>query len=161
MTVTSATTDADSLTLTFTSEFNVPPTRVWQLWEDPRLLERWWGPPTYPATFVDHDLTPGGRMSYYMTGPNGDQPHGWWRILEVEAPQRLTFESGFADADGEPAAQMPYMTVRVSLDELPEGGTRMVIVVAYATLAAMEKVLAMGMVDGMTGALGQIDELLR
>ena len=39
------------LTLTITAEFNAPVTRVWELWENPRLLERWWGPPTYPATF--------------------------------------------------------------------------------------------------------------
>jgi uncharacterized protein YndB with AHSA1/START domain len=160
MTVTNVTRDVDSLTLTFTSEFAAPVTRVWQLWEDPRLLERWWGPPTYPATFVDHDLTPGGRMSFYMTGPSGDQPRGWWRVLEVDAPHRLEFESGFADDDGAPTAQMPIMNVRVSLSEGPEGRTFMEVVVSYTTLAAMQKVVSMGMVEGMTGALGQIDDVL-
>ena len=45
------------------------PERVWQLWADPRQLERWWGPPTYPATFTQHDLAPGGHVEYHMTGP--------------------------------------------------------------------------------------------
>ena len=46
-------------------------TRVWQLWADPRLLERWWGPPGFPATFEHHDLTPGGTITYFMSGPDG------------------------------------------------------------------------------------------
>ena len=44
------------LTMTITSEFAAPVKRVWQLWADPRQLERWWGPPTHPATFVDYEL---------------------------------------------------------------------------------------------------------
>lgn len=34
-----------------------------------------------PATVVDHDLRPGGTVNYFMTGPEGDQPHGYWRVL--------------------------------------------------------------------------------
>ncbi len=76
---------------------------IWQLWEDPRKLERWWGPPTYPATFDKHDgLTPGARMDYHMTTPEGDQPRGWWEILEVEPPHRLVIRDGFADENGQP-----------------------------------------------------------
>src|SRR5712691_5615290 len=69
MTVLAVDRDPVALTLTIVSEFDAPATRVWQVWADPRQLERWWGPPTYPATVVDHDLTPGGRVTYYMTGP--------------------------------------------------------------------------------------------
>ena len=89
MTVTDVRKDPEALTLTITSEFDAGVDRVWQLWADPRRLERWWGPPTYPSTFVDHDLTPGGRVTYYMTGPEGDQARGWWKVLAVEAPHRL------------------------------------------------------------------------
>jgi uncharacterized protein YndB with AHSA1/START domain len=71
MTVTSIRKDPAALSMTITTEFDSPIGRVWQLWENPRQLERWWGPPTYPATVVDHDLTPGGKVSYFMTGPDG------------------------------------------------------------------------------------------
>ena len=59
MSVTSVGKDSEALTMTITAEYAAPIERVWDLWADPRKLERWWGPPTYPATFVDHDLTPG------------------------------------------------------------------------------------------------------
>ena len=73
--------DAEALTLTLVAEFDASVERVWQLWEDPRQLERWWGPPGYPATFTTHDLRAGGRVEYHMTTPQGEQPRatGWSR----------------------------------------------------------------------------------
>ena len=47
--------DAAILTLTVVDEFDAAPADVWDVWEDPRKLERWWGPPTLPATFTRHD----------------------------------------------------------------------------------------------------------
>jgi uncharacterized protein YndB with AHSA1/START domain len=160
MTVTSVQRDPDTMTMTITSEFDATVKRVWQLWDDPRQLERWWGPPAYPATFVDHDLSPGGTASYYMTGPEGDQPHGYWRVTAVDAPHRLEFEDGFADDEGKPNPDLPITTCRVTLDETPTGGTRMTIASAFPSVEAMEQMLAMGMEEGMREALGQIDTIL-
>ena len=97
MTVTNVHKDPDALTMTITVELDASVERAWQLWADPRQLERWWGPPTYPATFVDHDLTPGSRATYYMTTPEGEKPHGWWEVLAVDPPRRLEVKDGFAD----------------------------------------------------------------
>ncbi|MDT5280104.1 MAG: hypothetical protein QOJ20_1299 [Mycobacterium sp.] len=161
MTVTNVHKDPATMTMTIVSEFDAPIARVWQLWENPRELERWWGPPTYPATFVDHDLTPSGSVTYFMTGPEGDEARGWWRVLAVEAPHRLEFEDGFADDNGDPNPDMPTMTMRVTLNQRPEGGTRMAIATTFPSLEAMEQIIAMGMDEGMASALAQIDELLR
>jgi uncharacterized protein YndB with AHSA1/START domain len=159
MTVTHVQRDPEALTMTIVSEFEAPITRVWQLWENPRLLERWWGPPTYPATFVEHELAPGAHVSYYMTGPEGDRAGGWWRVLSVDAPNRLEFEDGFADDTGEPSSDMPVMIMRVELSE-DAGRTRMSIETAYPSAEAMEKILTMGMEEGLAAALGQIDDIL-
>ena len=136
------------------------PERLWQLWGDPRQLERWWGPPTYPATFVEHDLRPSGHVSYYMTGPDGDRPHGWWRVGAVDAPNRLEFEDGFADESGRPNLDLPTMAIAVALTALPAGGTRMVVRTSFRSAKAMDQVLSMGMEEGMSSALSQIDGLL-
>lgn len=160
MTVTNVHKDPEALTMTITSEFTAPVARVWQLWEDPRQLERWWGPPTYPATFVDHDLSVGGAVSYYMTGPEGDRHGGWWRIRAVEAPHRLEFEDGFADDAGKPNPEMPTTIITVTLSEGADRGTRMSIESRFPSLETMEQMAAMGMEEGMVQALGQIDDLL-
>ena len=160
MTVTAVQKDTDKLTLDLTAEFDATPARVWQLWEDPRQLERWWGPPTYPATFTKHDLTPGSRVEYHMTGPNGEQPRGWWEITEVDPPRGLSFRDGFANEDGSPNPDFPEVTVRVSIEDIGAGRTRMSIQSRYPTPAAMEQLVAMGMVEGLTEAVGQIDAIL-
>jgi uncharacterized protein YndB with AHSA1/START domain len=160
MSVTSVHKDPEALTMSITATFDAPVEQVWRAWADPRKLERWWGPPTYPATVLDHELTPGGRVTYFMTGPEGDQPRGWWQVLAVEPPHRLEFEDGFADGAGEPDPNMPTTITRVSLTELEDGATTMTIETTFPTLEAMQKMVAMGMEEGMTLAVGQIDSLL-
>ncbi len=160
MTVTNVHKDPDALTMTITSEFAAPIKRMWQMWEDPRQLERWWGPPTHPATIVEHAFSPGGSVTYFMTGPDGDQYHGWWRILVVDAPRRLEFEDGFADGAGVPDPDMPVTITRITLSELQVGNTRMAIETLFPSVEVMEKVLSMGAEEGTTAALSQIDGIL-
>ena len=159
MTVISTTPDTARLTLTIVADLAAPPKRAWQVWVDPRQLERWWGPPTWPATFVQHDVVVGGRSTYYMTGPDGEEAHGWWRILNIDEPSLLEFEDGFADADDVPDASMPTTHGRVDLQETGNG-TRMTITSTFASVEQMEQLVAMGMAEGMTLALGQVDAIL-
>jgi uncharacterized protein YndB with AHSA1/START domain len=160
MIVTSIRKDPEALTMTITAKLDATVERVWQLWADPRQLERWWGPPTYPATVVDHDLATGGRVTYFMTGPDGDKVHGWWQILAVEPPNRLELEDGFADDGGTPNDAMPTTTMVVSLTEHEGGSTLMVIESRFPSLQAMEQLVSMGMEEGIAAALGQIPEIL-
>ncbi|SDG29300.1 Uncharacterized conserved protein YndB, AHSA1/START domain [Sinosporangium album] len=159
MSVTSIDKDYDKLTLTLIADFAAPVERVWELWADPRKLERWWGPPTYPATVDGHDLTPGGEITYFMTGPEGDKHRGWWRITSVTPPTSLEFTDGFADQDGVPSAEMPTTAVRVRLSE-HEGGTRMEMYSAFDSREQMEQLVNMGMAEGLRLAVGQMDALL-
>jgi uncharacterized protein YndB with AHSA1/START domain len=160
MTVTAVRKDPAELTMTLTAEFDASAERVWQLWADPRQLERWWGPPGYPATFTAHDLAPGARIEYHMTGPGGEQPHGYWDVVEADAPYRLVFRDGFANDDGSPNDALPAGEARVTIDPIGSGRTRMSIETRFASSAAMEQVLAMGMEEGLTQAVGQIDAIL-
>ncbi len=159
MTVIDVTKDPASRSLTITSEFDATPERVWRLWAEPAQLNRWWGPPGWPATFVDHDLSPGGDVRYYMTGPDGEKAGGWWRVNVVEPPHRLEVTDGFADESGNRNDAMPTVEMVVTIAE-SGGRTRMTIASTYSTLEDMEKVIAMGMEEGITLALGQIDALL-
>ena len=160
MSVTRVDRDTEDLTLTLIADFDgVPVEQVWELWSDPRQLERWWGPPTYPATMEEHDLTPGGSVTYYMTSPEGERHRGWWRITAVDPSASLEFEDGFADADGTPSDAMPTTTVRVTLAER-DGGTRMQLTSRFGSQEQMEQLLAMGMDEGIRQAVGQMDGLL-
>lgn len=159
MTVVSTTQDPENLTLTVVAELAAPPSRVWQIWADPRQLERWWGPPTWPATFGEHDVRPGGSSAYCMTGPEGEKACGWWRFAAVDEPRVLEFVDGFADADGRPDEAMPTTRARVEL-EAAGAGTRMTLVSTFGTAEGMQQLAEMGMVEGLTLAMGQIDDVL-
>jgi uncharacterized protein YndB with AHSA1/START domain len=159
MSVTSVDKDLDHLTLTLIADFAAPVERVWRLWADPRQLERWWGPPGYPATFEEHDLTLGGDVTYSMTGPDGEKYRGWWRIVAVEWGSALEFIDGFADQEGKPAEDMPTNTVRMRLTE-HDGRTRMEMRSAFDSHEDMERLTSMGMDEGLREAVGQMDALL-
>lgn len=159
MTVTAVQKDPGALTLTLTAEFNASPERVWQLWADPRQLERWWGPPGYPATFTAHDFRVGGRSEYHMTGPEGPTPIGYWEVLELDPPRSMRIEDGFA-ADGTPNDLPGPGGMNVTLEPIEGGRTRMTIENTFPDVSAMEQLLAMGMEQGLTEAVGQIDAIL-
>lgn len=161
MTVTAIRKDPAALTMTLTAEFDATPERVWDLWADPRKLERWWGPPTWPATFTEHSLSTGSHVAYHMTGPTGDEAHGYWDVLEADPPRRLVFLDGFAHADGTPDPEFPRNEGRVTIEPIDAGHTRMRIESRFPSTEAMEKVLAMGMEEGLTQAVGQIDDILK
>ena len=160
MSVTEVVKDHDAKTMTIHAEFDVPVVRAWQLWADPRQLERWWGPPMWPATVTDHDLREGGTVRYFMTGPEGERSGGWWKVQHVDAPTRLEFEDGFAGDDGRPNPEMPTMFIRVALDERSGGGTRMAVTTTFPSAEVMDQMITMGMEEGMRAGLGQIDALL-
>lgn len=160
MTVKSVEKDTENLALTLTAEFAAQIERVWRLWEDPRQLERWWGPPEYPATFVDHDFVPGGTVSYFMTGPEGEKYHGWWKINDLESPLRIHFEDGFSDENGNPDPDMPTTLTTVTFDQIDPTTTRMELRTLFPSPEAMEQMVEMGMEVGLTLAVGQMDDLL-
>lgn len=151
--------DRENATLTIIADFAAPVQRVWQVYADPRQLEKVWGPPEYPATVVDHDLRPGGRMTYFMTGPDGDKHAGYWDIKTVDEPTGFSFDDGFADLDFTPNPDLP-VSANVFTFADHDGGTRSTFVSTYASAEALQQVLDMGVVEGASSAINQIDALL-
>lgn len=160
MSVTEVRKDIDALVIEVKAEFGATPERVWRLFADPRQLERWWGPPDYPATVTAHELQVGGRVAYHMTSPEGEQYPGYWVVREVEPPKRLVFKDGFVGADGEPDDEMPTTVTTIRIEDLGHGTTRMTLTSDVPDQAAMEALLEMGADVGISSAMGQIDGIL-
>jgi len=159
MPITSIDKDADALTLTVVADFPVPVRRLWDAYADPRQLERFWGPPEWPATFTRHDMAPGGRSNYYMTGPDGETSGGYWEFLNVDAPHGFEVRDGFANADGTPNTEMPSMRMVYRFEGTTEG-SRVTTVTYFNSADELEQLLAMGMQEGMTAAMGQMDAVV-
>jgi uncharacterized protein YndB with AHSA1/START domain len=151
--------DIDQRTLTITAQFAAPVERVWAIYADPRQLEQVWGPPTYPATFVDHSLAVGGESRYLMTGPDGEKTAGWWRVTAVDEPNSFAFDDGFADADLNPLPGWPVSHNQYSFASR-EGGTRATFHTSYDSAEDLQKVLDWGVEEGATLSINQIDAFL-
>lgn len=159
MPITSVDTDAQALTLTIVADFTVPVRRLWDAYLDPRQLERFWGPPEYPALFSRHDAYPGGISQYCMTGPDGDRSCGYWKWVAVDAPHRFEVRDGFAGDDGEPNTEMPDMRMVFEFAETALG-SRLTTTTTFNSLEELEQLTAMGMVEGTRAAMGQIDAVV-
>jgi uncharacterized protein YndB with AHSA1/START domain len=159
MPIVSLSKDPASLTLTVVGEYSVPQERLWSAWADPRQLERFWGPPQWPATFTRHDMKVGGRSEYFMTGPNGEKAGGYWSFVSVDPPKGFEVTDGFSNEDGTPNAGMPSMHMRFVFESTSKG-SRFTSVTTFPSVDAMEKLAAMGMEEGMRAALGQLDGVL-
>jgi uncharacterized protein YndB with AHSA1/START domain len=82
-----------------------------------------------------------------------------WRVTAVDPPTSLDFTDAFADTDGTPIADMPVSKVRVQLIER-EGGTQMEMHSTFESREDMEKLVNIGVVEGLRQAVSQMDALL-
>jgi uncharacterized protein YndB with AHSA1/START domain len=172
MPVTSITKDPENLTMTVVADFNAPVRRLWDAYVDPRQISKFWGPPTYPATFTRHDVFPGGLSNYFMTGPDGSTHGGYWEWIDVKPPEgtqgdtphtdsAASFEvrDGFSNPDGTPNTDLP--TGRMVFHFEPtDTGSRVVITSFHNSAEELALVLEMGQEEGMREAMGQIDDVL-
>lgn len=159
MPVTSVEKDLDQLTITIVADFSAPLRRLWDAYTDPRQIEQFWGPPTYPAKFLRHDAVAGGRSVYVMTGPEGDEHYGYWEWTSADAPRAFDVLDGFADAAGEPNTDLPTIRMVFAFEET-RGGSRLTTTSRFDSLDQMQQLIDMGMLEGTREAMAQIETVL-
>jgi uncharacterized protein YndB with AHSA1/START domain len=160
MSVTNVEKDPEALTMTVTADLDASVERVWELWADPRQFEKWWGPPDYPATVVDHDLRAGGRITFFVAGDEGERHDSTWEVVAAEPPRLLELRDADVDADGRPNDGNAMTAMIITIDERDDGRAVMAIRTHLDSLAGMEQVLAMGIEEGMRIVFSQIDAVL-
>ena len=159
MTLMSVSNDPAALTVTVVAQFDVPVRRLWNAYSDPRQLEKFWGPPTYPAKFTRHDWFPGGRSDYTMTGPGGDESRGYWEYLAIDPERSFEVRDGFSNPDGSANTTMPSMRMVFTFAETDDG-SEVSIVTHFPSAGELASLLQMGMDEGMRQAMGQMDAVL-
>lgn len=160
MPVTDITTDAEHLTMTVTADFAAPVDRLWSAFTDPRQLERFWGPPGWPATFTAWDSSIGGRAIYTMHGPRGEQSTGSWEFIAIDPKSSFEVLDSFTDERGTPLAGFPAMRMTFTFHATADG-SRMVNTSFFTSLEALEQVVEMGAVEGTRMAMDQLDTVLQ
>ncbi len=100
------------------------------------------------------DVTVGGAWRYIQRDAEGNEFAFNGVFKEVKAPERLTYTFEFEPMAGHIA------TETITLDELPDGKTRMTSWTTYTTLEDLEGVLQSGMEGGAVEAWDRLEELL-
>ena len=112
--------------LVLTRVFAAPRERVWRAWTQAEHFARWFGPHGTTLPFCTLDVRPGGVIHFQHCHANGDVV--WVRCVyrEVVEPERLVFDGGFSDADGNEQVRPGFartMRITVTFSDEP-GGTR-------------------------------------
>ena len=118
------------------------------------------GAPGCPATVVDHDLRPGGRITFFTVGPEGERHNSTWEVIAADPPRHLELRDGDVDDDGRPNDGNAMTAMIITIDQRDRRGAVMAIRTHFDSQAGMEHVLATGIEEGMRIVCSQIDAVL-
>ncbi len=94
-----------------------------------------------------------------MTGPDGDVSRGYWEFLHVEPMKSFEVRDGFAATDGSADTGMPSMRMVFEFTATG-GGSQVSTTTFFDSVEELERLIAMGMEEGMRAAMGQMDDVL-
>jgi len=151
--------DQEKNTITVSREFAADQQLVWDCHTKSELLERWFAPKPWMARTKSMDFQEGGHWLYAMCGPEGDEHWARMDYLSIRPIESFKAWDGFCDAEGELNAEMPQAEWHSTFEEISDK-TLVQTVVTYRSLADLEAVIQMGMKEGLTMALDQLEELL-
>lgn len=86
-----------------TRTFNAPVEMVWQLWTDPELVKRWWGPKHFTSPVANIDFREGGQSVVSMQAPAamGNQVfYSAWVYVKIIPLQSIEFIQRLCDEAG-------------------------------------------------------------
>ena len=151
--------DKANATLTVTRDFAAPRRLVWDCHTQAELLDRWFAPKPLTARTASHDFREGGHWHFAMIMPDGQEFWSRQDYIEIHPIDGYTALDAFSDETGAVSPTLPQARWTVSFTE--DGRlTRVRTLVVYPSAEDLEKVMAMGMEEGLTSTLDRLDELL-
>jgi uncharacterized protein YndB with AHSA1/START domain len=139
--------------------FNAPRDLVFQAFGACEHLRHWWGPRGWTLPMCEMDFRAGGVWNYCMGGPGGERSCGKAVFQEITPPARIVYTDSFADENGNPLPNMPEMQVAVEFTE-SDGQTRLTTRSQFASLAELDAVVGMGMLEGISETWDRLEEYL-
>ncbi|MEX2592567.1 MAG: SRPBCC domain-containing protein [Anditalea sp.] len=140
-------------------EFAAPLNRVWAAWTESELLDQWWAPKPWKARTKSMDFREGGYWLYAMVGPDGTEHWGRVDYKRIAPLKSFTAQDVFCDEEGKTNPDLPKANWENDFQE-GENSVIVNIEVKYNDLSELEKVLEMGLKEGFTAALENLDQLL-
>ena len=86
-----------------TRTFNAPVEMVWQVWVDPELVKRWWGPKHFTSPVAKIDFREGGTSIVSMKAPKemgGQEFYSAWEYIKIIPFKSIEFIQSLCDQYG-------------------------------------------------------------
>ncbi|WP_027483688.1 SRPBCC domain-containing protein [Deinococcus pimensis] len=147
--------------------FQAPRALVFAAFSRPEHLRHWWGPRGWELPVCTVDFRVGGRWHYCMKCVDetqgefyGMESWGLGLYEDIEPDKLIRYTDHFSDADGHINGSMPSTLVTLTFEDTERGGTRLTNRATYASKDALDQVLEMGMLQGVTQTWDRLDEYL-
>jgi uncharacterized protein YndB with AHSA1/START domain len=88
---------------------NAPRELVFEVWTNPKHIDKWWGPAGFTTTTSKIDIRAGGEWVYVMHGPDGRNYDNRVRFIEIIKAEKISYlqDSGI---DNDPAEFQSVIT---------------------------------------------------
>ncbi len=139
--------------------FSVHLVKVWIAFTDSKMLDQWWAPKPWKARTEKMDFSEGGKWLYVMMGPKGDKHWGRTDYKTIIPQESFTALDGFCNSKGELIQDLPQIHWSTYFKE-DNNLTKVNFDLTFNTLDDLEKLLEMGMKEGFTAALENLDSIL-
>ncbi|WP_240041271.1 SRPBCC domain-containing protein [Paenibacillus ginsengarvi] len=147
--------------------FDAPRSLVFQAFSKAEHLKHWWGPRGWTLTVCNIDFRPGGVWHYCMKCMDENQGdffgfESWGKAVyeEIVQGEKIVYVDFFSDAEGNEASGMPSTRVTLEFHELEGGKTKLLNRGQYDSAESLQKVIDMGMMQGITETWDRLAELV-
>lgn len=154
------TVDKSNNTIHVKREFDAPRDLVWKAWTTADILDEWWAPKPYKCNTKTMDFRNGGYWLYCMQGPEGDVL--WCRAdyTGIIPEQAYELDDAFCDSEGVINDIHPGSHWHNTFSEADQDKTLVSVEISYKCLADLEKILEMGMQEGFTKCMENLDHYI-
>ena len=151
--------DKEQSRITVKREFAAKRQLVWDCHTRRELLDQWFAPKPLTTKTKHMEFKEGGYWHYAMIMPDGQ---AFWSRLDYQAIHPIDDYAaldGFCDEAGIVNPEMPRARWEVTFTDA-NAHTLVTTVVMYRSPEDVQKVVEMGMEEGMASTLERLDELL-
>lgn len=146
--------EREQLAVSMSRVFDAPRDLVWKACTDATLLPQWWGPRALTTVVERMDLRVGGVWRFIQTNAEGNEFAFNGVFKEVKPPERLVYTFEYEPMAGHISVDA------ITLEELPDGRTKMISRSTFDSLEDLEGLLQSGMEEGATETWDRLEELL-
>lgn len=154
------TVNKESKTMAIKRAFAADLPLVWNAWTTAELLEKWWAPKPYIVETVSMDFSKGGFWHYAMVSPEGQKHYCKAYYQEIDFEKMFSYRDAFCNEKGEDSNDIPSMHWQNSFVAQTDDITIVNVLIQFESEAALAIIANMGMKEGLTMALENLDEYL-